>query len=953
MKDQPLRVLMIEDSEDDALLTIRELEKGGYNPSYERVQTASGMEKALMEKQWDIILCDYQMPQFNAPAAIALLKKAKMDIPMIIVSGTIGEDVAVECMRLGAQDYFVKGKLLRLCPAIARELSEAEDRRGRRQAEERLRQSEARFKSIVSTSREWIWAIDATGVFTFSNPAIENILGYTPGEIILQGAAANLVSEEDMPKMKEILSRSVERKKGWSNLVLRWKHKDGTYRYLESNAAPIIDSDGSLTGFQGSGHDVTERMLAEASLRKSENKFRLMTEQMSDIAWIADMNLQTVYVTPSIRTVLGFTQQERIRQTVSEQLTPESLTAAMEAMSRELTLEARGNTDPSRIIQMELEFYHKDGSTRWLDAIISGLRNEQGVLTGIHGVARDVTRRKHAEDALKESEQRLTAAQRIAKMGDITWDYETGEVTWSEALYDLMQYDKSQNIYYAHVDAEIHHPEDRTRINQWLNDCIASGKDMITPNEYRIIRKDGAVIFVHTEGVIQRREGKRPKVFMTLQDISDRKRAEEALRESEEKYRLIFEYSPLAHFYFDENGTIVDCNDNLVKIIGSSKEALLGVNLLTLPDHKVVKATRKALGGETIHYEDIYHSTTANKSTPIRAICAPLTVGDNRILGGMAIIEDITERKQTEDALRESEKRHRLLADNAIDVIWTINLDEVALTYVSPSIEKLTGYTPEECLRLPFPEMFTAGSFDIIQKIISSARAALKAGLPIAPIADELEQRRKDGLTVWTEVTATGIYDPDGKFIELLGVSRNISDRKEAEEKIKHLATHDALTDLPTLRLGRDRLSMALNLARRNKTMAAVLFIDLDGFKEVNDSLGHDAGDYVLKQVAQRLLSCVRKTDTVARLGGDEFLIVVTELRDTGHIKRLAEKIIREVSEPVIYCNLETIVGASIGIALFPDNAEENDLLIKLADDAMYGVKKSGKNGFRFANPSC
>src|SRR5271157_4388532 len=126
MKDQSLRVLIVEDSEDDALLIIRDLKKGGYSPVYERVETVAAMKKALQEKQWDIILCDYKMPKFNAPSAIAILKEASIDIPLIIVSGTIGEDVAVECMRLGAQDYIMKGKLSRLCPAIARELKDAE-----------------------------------------------------------------------------------------------------------------------------------------------------------------------------------------------------------------------------------------------------------------------------------------------------------------------------------------------------------------------------------------------------------------------------------------------------------------------------------------------------------------------------------------------------------------------------------------------------------------------------------------------------------------------------------------------------------------------------------------------------------------------------------------------------------------------------------------------------------
>jgi DNA-binding NtrC family response regulator len=135
MKNQSLRVSMVDDSEDDVQLIIHELKKGGYNPVYERVETAAAMKKDLQEKQWDIIICDYSLPNFDAPSAIALLKEANIDIPIIIVSDTIGEEKAIECMRLGAQDYIMKGNLSRLCPAIARELKDAEVRSKKKQAE--------------------------------------------------------------------------------------------------------------------------------------------------------------------------------------------------------------------------------------------------------------------------------------------------------------------------------------------------------------------------------------------------------------------------------------------------------------------------------------------------------------------------------------------------------------------------------------------------------------------------------------------------------------------------------------------------------------------------------------------------------------------------------------------------------------------------------------------------
>jgi len=153
----------------------------------------------------------------------------------------------------------------------------------RKRMEEALRISEERFKSIVTTSQEWIWAIDTNGIHTFSNPAIENILGYTPDEIIMSGSRKNPILEEDIPRVRELFAQSIEQKKGWSDVVLRWKHKDGTCRYLESNAVPIFDKAGILRGFQGSDRDITHRKNAEEKLRENERQYRLLTEKMSDI----------------------------------------------------------------------------------------------------------------------------------------------------------------------------------------------------------------------------------------------------------------------------------------------------------------------------------------------------------------------------------------------------------------------------------------------------------------------------------------------------------------------------------------------------------------------------------------------------------------------------------------------------------------------------------------------
>ena len=203
MSNRTLRVLIVEDSEDDALLLIRELKKGGYNPVYERVETSAAMKKALKKKQWDIILCDYTLPKFNARSALAILKEANIDIPIIIVSGTIGEETAIECMRLGAQDYIMKSNLSRLGPAIARELKEAEVRNKQKQAEE-----ERRFRDILLATQQEV-SID--GILVVDEN--DRILLYNHRFIELWGLPAKLVEDRvDEPVLQFVTTQMTDPK---------------------------------------------------------------------------------------------------------------------------------------------------------------------------------------------------------------------------------------------------------------------------------------------------------------------------------------------------------------------------------------------------------------------------------------------------------------------------------------------------------------------------------------------------------------------------------------------------------------------------------------------------------------------------------------------------------------------------------------------------------------------
>ena len=218
----------------------------------------------------------------------------------------------------------------------------------------------------------------------------------------------------------------------------------------------------------------------------------------------------------------------------------------------------------------------------------------------------------------------------------------------------------------------------------------------------------------------------------------------------------------------------------------------------------------------------------------------------------------------------------------------------------------------------------------------------------------EARMKHKDGHWVWVHDRGK-VYSwtKDGKPEWMAGTHQEITERKQAEEKIQHLANHDALTNLPTLRLAKDRINMAVTMAKRESKLAAVLFVDLDGFKAVNDTFGHEAGDSLLQSVADHLRRSVREMDTVARIGGDEFLVVLTNLHGESEIKKIAEKIISAVSnlsEIFQYQEQNINIGASAGIAVFPDDGSDSKELIAKADKAMYQVKAEGKNNYCFFN---
>ncbi len=268
--NRPLRVLIVEDSEDDAELLVYELEHGGYAPVYERVDTPSAMNAALDKQQWDIVVADYTLPSFSGPAALNLLQERGIDLPFIIVSGTIGEEIAVAAMKAGAHDYLMKGKLARLAPAVDRECKEALERRKRREAEQTVRQNEERFRALIENALDIITVLGTDGIIQYESPSIEKVLGYEPGAIVGKNIV-DYIHPEDTANFLNTLNQVAQNPSITLSIEFRFQHQDGSWRILEAIGKNFIDNtvrhgnvfSSGLSSIVLNSRDITERKRAE------------------------------------------------------------------------------------------------------------------------------------------------------------------------------------------------------------------------------------------------------------------------------------------------------------------------------------------------------------------------------------------------------------------------------------------------------------------------------------------------------------------------------------------------------------------------------------------------------------------------------------------------------------------------------------------------------------------
>ncbi len=566
----------------------------------------------------------------------------------------------------------------------------------------------------------------------------------------------------------------------------------------------------------------------------------------------------------------------------------------------------------------------------------------------------DITEHKQVEKVLLKANERLELAQIAAGSGVWDWDITTGCIEWSPELFRLFGLDSTKDLAGFESWRSILHPEDREVASERIETAIQNNAQL--DSVYRIVRRDGEARWIHSLGRTIYDESRKPLRMMGICiDITKSQKEQEALKASLEFSNNLISSMQDGFSVLDKNGCVLDVNPAFCCMTGFLREELLGLSApfpyWPLEEYENIQAAfRMRLKGEVSNFE----STFMHKSgVRFPVIVSPSIVkdGHGNIVSYSATVKDISERKQAEATLQQ--KQVELQEAQRIAHVGSWRLDTATNHVIwSEEVYHMLGLNPE----LPAPDYFELQRLFIPESWERLSTALHRTQETGIPYEIELEMVKADGKHGWMLARGEALRDANDAIIGVHGVAVDITERKQAAEKIEHLAYHDQLTCLPNRLLLMDRLSQELVSSARIGRGGALLFIDLDNFKSLNDTLGHEVGDVLLQQVAQRLEFCMREGDTVARLGGDEFVVILIDLSElpietAAQTEAIGEKILATLRQPYQLDVHAYRCTASIGVTLFNDNQQAIDELMKQADIAMYQAKKAGRNALRFFDP--
>ncbi len=575
------------------------------------------------------------------------------------------------------------------------------------------------------------------------------------------------------------------------------------------------------------------------------------------------------------------------------------------------------------------------------------------VISSLALLGKSWRRREKAERRLQREHANLAKAQRIAQLGSWELDLASGKLYWSDEVFRIFEIDKKQFAASYETFLNAIHPDDRAAVNQAYTDSL------IKHAPYNIIHRlcmsDGRIKWVREQCTSEHdANGKPIRSSGLVQDITERKR-EEAERETLSRERmLLLESTGEGICGIDMCGKCTFVNQAAARMLGYEVAEIIGKSIHALVHHQHADGTpypitdcpvyQTSISGQAFKKEDKVLWRKDGTPIPVQYAAYPIRDADT-ITGTVVTFSDITERKHAEVELRIDEAAFQTQEG------MFVTDENGGILRINTAFTDITGYSAAEIVGKN-PRFRSSGRHDAA--FYGAMWASIKSS---GAWKGEIWNRRKNGEIYPESVTITAVLGDDASVTRYVATMHDITKRKAAEEQIRNLAFFDPLTRLPNRRLLHDRLHHARVASARNQSHSALLFIDLDKFKLLNDTLGHDMGDLLLQQVAQRLLSCVREADTVARMGGDEFLVMLEDLSEDhqqaiAQVANTGEKILAALNRTYQLSEHAYHSTLSIGATVFRGQQETVDELIKQADLAMYQVKATGRNDLRFFDPA-
>lgn len=807
-----------------------------------------------------------------------------------------------------------------------------------KQAANILEQTEASFQNLIENANDPIYTIDLQGNCTYLNKAGENLVGYSREEFCHLNIA-DLVAPEHLDLARRMVALKLETKTPVIyELELIAKNKRRIVVELSTKA---ICKSGEPIGMQGIVHDITARRQAENQLRENLSLLASTFEATADGILVVDRanrivscNSRYLSITKMPKELIETGDNARMMGFALDRLAdPEDF------LKRTRVLTDQPENQSYDTVEFEDgRIYERSSHPQILD----------GEVIGRVVSFRDITERQLVENTLRQSEANLAAAQRITHLG--SWEVDLrnlqnvndNEVRWSDEVYRIFGYEPKQMEVSIERFFDSIHRKDASRVRRTFFSTVARRKNLDI--EYRVVLPNGGERIHHGQAeIICDEQTKQPlKLIGTVQDITKRRRAEEALRQSEEKYRTILEIIEEGYYEVDLEGNFTFFNDALANAIKYDKEEIIGLNFRQYLSQQTadelvgvcrrVSATRQPV--TNLEYEILCKDGTRMF---VESSVAIVLNQENEPVGFRGIIRDVTTRKQAEYALRESESKFRTLIESTNEGLLQVDADDRTL-FVNNRLCEMVGYSSEELMSANWMKLLLDEEGRIL---VRQANERRRRG-----ISDGYEVclGKKSGEILWANVSGAPITDSAGKICGSLGVFTDITQKKRVEEQLLHDAFHDNLTGLANRALFMDHLRMAIERGRsRHSNLYAVLFLDFDRFKVINDSLGHAEGDNLLKQIARRLETATRTGDLVARLGGDEFVVLLSEMLDQSDAVQIAERIQNNLKTPFELSEREVFVSASIGIALSTAGHTRAEDMLRDADIAMYRAKAKGR----------